>query len=301
MARHRTGAAGLWIMARTPLRHLPATPTVSHSGAPSPLSDVPDPSGPSDASLRNDRSAAGSAAARAPADPGPLVLVVEDEPAIADILLAYLKRDGMRTQFASDGQAALRLFHQLRPDLVLLDIHLPGMDGVDVLKNIRSGSETPVIMVTALADDVDKLLSLRLGADDYVVKPFSPAEVVARVRAVLRRTAARPATLQAQPIRVGRLVVDLEAHGASTVDDHGELQPLPLTLTEFRLLACLAAQPRRCFSRSHLIETCLPESDALDRVIDSHLSKLRRKLQNAGHGELIETVRSIGYRLWPGA
>ncbi|MDB5849428.1 MAG: DNA-binding response regulator [Rhodoferax sp.] len=237
-----------------------------------------------------------------PADPGPLVLIVEDEPGIADILAAYLKREGLRTQIASDGQTALRLFGQIRPDLVLLDIHLPGMDGVDVLKNIRADSDTPVIMVTALADDVDKLLSLRMGADDYVVKPFSPPEVVARVRAVLRRTGARPANAaRAAPIRVGRLLVDLEAHGASTVDDAGGMQPLPLTLTEFRLLACLASQPRRCFSRSYLIETCLPESDALDRVIDSHLSKLRRKLQNAGHGELIETVRSIGYRLWPGA
>ena len=230
----------------------------------------------------------------------PLVLIVEDEPGIADILAAYLKRDGMRTQLAGDGRTALGLFHQYRPDLVLLDIHLPGMDGVDVLKNIRSESNTPVIMVTALADDVDKLLSLRMGADDYVVKPFSPAEVVARVRAVLRRTTATPATPRSAPICVGRLVVDMEAHGASTLDDGGEMRPLPLTLTEFRLLACLASQPRRCFSRSYLIETCIPESDALDRVIDSHLSKLRRKLQAAGHGELIETVRSIGYRLWPG-
>lgn len=250
--------------------------------------------------MTDPRPAASPIPPRTASDPGPLALVVEDESGIADILVAYLQRDGMRTQRAVDGPSALRLFGQLRPDIVLLDIHLPGMDGVDVLKAIRSDSDTPVIMVTALADDVDKLLSLRMGADDYVVKPFSPAEVVARVRAVLRRTGARPVEVRAAPIRVGRLVVDMEAHGASTVDDDGTLHPLPLTLTEFRLLACLAAQPRRCFSRGHLIETCLPESDALDRVIDSHLSKLRRKLQDAGQEGLIETVRSIGYRLWPG-
>jgi DNA-binding response OmpR family regulator len=233
-----------------------------------------------------------------------MVLVVEDEPGIADILIAYLQRDGLRTCTAADGPAALDVFRRMRPALVLLDIHLPGMDGIDVLKHIRGEGDTPVIMVTALADDVDKLLALRMGADDYVVKPYSPAEVVARVRAVLRRTAgaARAQAQAAAPIRVGRLEIDPQAHIAlSREDGSGALLPLPLTLTEFRLLACLAAQPRRCFSRSHLIETCLPESDALDRVIDSHLSKLRRKLQDAGHGELIETVRGVGYRLWPGA
>lgn len=237
-----------------------------------------------------------SSPSSAPASP--LVLVVEDEPGIASILIAYLQREGLRTQQAGDGLQALQLFRQLRPDIVLLDIHLPGMDGVDVLREIRSDGQTPVIMVTALADDVDKLLGLRLGADDYVVKPFSPAEVVARVRAVLRRTQ-QPAARAAAPIRVGRIEIDQEAHAALAYDDVGRATALPLTLTEFRLLACLAAQPRRCFSRSHLIEHCLPESDALDRVIDSHLSKLRRKLQQAGQGDLIETVRGIGYRLWP--
>ncbi|WP_280188672.1 response regulator [Delftia sp. PS-11] len=228
----------------------------------------------------------------------PLVLVVEDEPGIASVLTAYLERDGLRSRMAQDGQEALQLFRQLRPDLVLLDIHLPGMDGIDVLRAIRDEGQTPVIMVTALADDVDKLLALRLGADDYVVKPFNPPEVVARVRAVLRRTQARKSPAPA-PIRVGPIEIDAEAHSAVVYDEAGRAQPLPLTLTEFRLLACLAAQPRRCFSRSHLIEHCLPESDALERVIDSHLSKLRRKLQLAGQEGLIETVRGIGYRLWP--
>ena len=231
--------------------------------------------------------------------PVPLVLVVEDEPSIADILLAYLKRDGLRTHHAATGPAALQLFRQLRPDLVLLDIRLPGADGVDVLRDIRAESLTPVIMVTAMTDDVDKLLGLRMGADDYIVKPFMPAEVVARVRAVLRRTMPAVRDTAHQVLRVGGLEIDQHAHAARAFDKAGAMQPLPLTLTEFRLLACLAQQPRRCFSRSHLIENCLPESDALDRVIDSHLSKLRRKLHHAGHGELIETVRGVGYRLWP--
>lgn len=238
-----------------------------------------------------------------PPSPAPLILVVEDEPGIASILTAYLERDGLRARQSGDGLEALGLFRQFRPDLVLLDIHLPGMDGLDLLRAIREEGQTPVIMVTAVADDVDKLLGLRLGADDYVVKPFSPPEVVARVRAVLRRTrgaTAAPARA-ALPIRVGSIEVDQEAHAAFVHGSDGQTAALPLTLTEFRLLACLAAQPRRCFSRSHLIEHCLPESDALDRVIDSHLSKLRRKLQQAGQGDLIETVRGIGYRFLPGA
>lgn len=232
--------------------------------------------------------------------PSPLVLVVEDEPSIASILTAYLEREGLRARQAGDGTTALQLFRLLRPDLVLLDIHLPGIDGLDILRAIRDESQTPIIMVTASADDVDKLLGLRLGADDYVVKPFSPPEVVARVRAVLRRTAQQPAAKEPGSIRVGRIEIDQRAHEALSHEPDGRTVPLPLTLTEFRLLACLATQPRRCFSRSHLIEHCLPESDALDRVIDSHLSKLRRKLQQAGQGELIETVRGIGYRFWPG-
>jgi two-component system response regulator AdeR len=242
----------------------------------------------------------------APAPPAPLVLVVEDEAAIAEIVVAYLQRDGLRTHHCGDGLQALRLLPQLQPDLVLLDIRLPGMDGVDVLRQIRADGDLPVIMLTAFVDDVDKLLALRLGADDYVVKPFSPPEVVARVRAVLRRSArlapaAGAGGKVAAPIRAGAVQIDLQAHSATVLDAQGRPQPLALTLTEFRLLACLAAQPQRCFTRAHLIETCLPESDALDRVVDSHLSKLRRKLQQLGQGDLIETVRGVGYRLWPGS
>lgn len=230
-----------------------------------------------------------------------LALVVEDEPHIASVLTAYLERDSLRAHTAHDGTQALQLFRQLRPDIVLLDVSLPGMDGLDVLRAIRDEGQTPVIMVTAMADDLDKLLALRLGADDYVSKPFNPLEVMARIRAVLRRSQGPATATRDAPIRVGQIEIDPRAHSAVVYDAGGRPVPLSLTLTEFRLLSCLAAQPRRCFSRSYLIDSCLPESDALERVIDSHLSKLRRKLQLAGQEGLIETVRGIGYRLWPGS
>jgi len=231
--------------------------------------------------------------------PGPLILVVEDEAELADVLMAYLQRDGMRVTLAINGFDALRQVAQLQPDMVLLDIGIPAKDGVDVLKEIRQTSDIPIIMTTALADDLDKMLSLRLGADDYVVKPYNPAEVVARVRAVLRRTQSSGTRDTGRLLRVGMLEVDSDAYSARAYDAAGQPQALPLTLTEFRLLAHLASQPRRCFSRLELVEACLPGSEAFERVIDSHLSKLRRKLQDAGCGDLIDTVRGVGYRLWP--
>lgn len=224
-----------------------------------------------------------------------LVLVVEDEPGIASVLDAYLRREGLRSCTVGDGLQALRLFRELKPDLVLLDLNLPGMGGLEILREIRTEGVVPVIIVTALTEDIDKLVGLRLGADDYVAKPFNPAEVVARVQAVLRRS---NLPRESVPIRVGNIEIDEQSHVAQVRLDAGNVVSLPLTLAEFRLLACLAAHPRRCFSRAYLIEHCLPESDALERVIDSHISKLRRKLQLAGQGDLIEAVRGVGYRLW---
>lgn len=226
----------------------------------------------------------------------PLVLLAEDESDLAQILLAYMERDGLRTVHGHDGPTALRHFRQCKPDIALLDISLPGQDGIDILKEIRAEGNTPVIMVTAVTDEVSKLLSLRMGADDYVVKPFNPAEVVARVRAVLRRTQGAQDT---SVLKVGELEIDVNAYTVHVLDPASTPRPVPLTLTEFRLLAHMARQPRRCFSRAELVDACLPESDALDRVIDSHLSKLRRKLQDNGCRRLIETVRGVGYRLWP--
>lgn len=222
-----------------------------------------------------------------------LILIVEDEPEIAEILESYFAREGFRVISARDGTTGLMHHQSLRPDLVVLDIKLPGQDGFEVLAAIRRRGETPVIMVTALAEDLDKLQALRIGADDYVVKPFNPHEVVARARAVLRRTMGRtPDTL----LRVGPLTVDPQARRA-TLDVTGASAPLDLTPTEFRILSHMAGAPGRAFSRSDLVDACLPEGAALDRTVDSHVSNLRRKLAAAGAGDMLTGVRGFGYRL----
>jgi two-component system, OmpR family, response regulator AdeR len=224
---------------------------------------------------------------------GACILVVEDELEISEVVEGYLRRDGFRTERATDGTRALELFRAAKPDLVLLDIMLPGVDGLEVLRRIRALASTPVIMLTARAEDIDKLLGLELGADDYVVKPFSPREVVARVKAVLRRTARdEPKTVH----RVGPLEIDTRQVTA-TLDG----ARLDLTPTEFKLLEHLAGEPGRAYSRAELLEAALPDSDALERVVDAHLKNLRRKLELGGAPELLETVRGIGYRLWVGA
>ncbi|MDX2006135.1 MAG: response regulator transcription factor [Meiothermus sp.] len=221
-----------------------------------------------------------------------LILVIEDDPQIAEILEGFLRREGFRTERARDGEVGLTLHRLAKPDLVLLDVQMPGMDGFEVLKRIRETSTTPVIMVTAMAEDLDKLLGLRMGADDYVVKPFSPLEVVARVKAVLRRVAgAGPGG----PLRLAGLEIDPQA---MVVLARG--QRLDLTLTEFRILEHLARHPNRTFSRPEILERVMPESDALERSVDVHLQSLRRKLERAGVEGLLESVRGVGYRLWVG-
>ncbi|EWC41787.1 response regulator [Pseudomonas stutzeri] len=223
-----------------------------------------------------------------------LVLVAEDEAEIADILIAYLQRSGLRTHHASDGQQALALHQALKPDLLLLDVQMPVLDGWKVLSEIRSRSDTPVIMLTALDQDIDKLMGLRLGADDYVVKPFNPAEVVARVQAVLRRTRAS-APAATQMLRVGPFQIDLDSHEASVQRD-GQPHTLELTLTEFKLLACLMRAPKRAFSRAELLENCLPEGDTQERTVDSHVSKLRKKLEALDIQGVPASVWGVGYR-----
>lgn len=224
--------------------------------------------------------------------PGQLILIAEDEPDIAELLELYLRREQFRTERASTGSATVQLHHTARPDLVLLDVNLPEFDGFEVLRRIRETAQTPVIMVTAFKEDLDRLLGLKMGADDYVVKPFSPLEVVARVKAVLRRTGTQA---NGQPLRLSGVELDPLALRVRVLG-----QRLDVTMTEFRLLEHLMRHQGRVCSRTELLEVALPDSDALERVIDTHLWNLRRKLEGAGQPNIIQTVRGQGFRLTDG-
>jgi len=221
-----------------------------------------------------------------------LVLVVEDEPSLGQVLEAYLRRDGFRTERALDGESALRLFYATRPDLVLLDVMLPRLDGFEILRRIRQAGDTPVIMVTARVDDVDRLVGFRMGTDDYVTKPFHPPEVIERVKAVLRRAQPRNGE---KPLVVAGLEID--PRGMQVMASGRRLD---LTLSEYRLVELLARHPGRVFSRAELIQSCLPESGALERVVDTHLNSVRRKLGAVGAADPFESVRGVGYRLGEG-
>jgi two-component system response regulator AdeR len=230
------------------------------------------------------------------ADSGVLILIAEDAPEIAEILAAYLARNGMRSVHASDGARALEMHLALKPDLVLLDIQMPQVNGWQVLSQIRQRGDTPVILLTALDQDVDKLTGLRIGADDYVVKPFNPAEVVARVEAVLRRSQPREDRDLRRILRAPPFVIDFEQHEAVAEID-GTTHTLVLTLTEFKLLAQLARAPRRVFTRAELLTSCLPEGDTLERTVDSHVSKL----EDLGIAGIPVSIRGVGYRFQQGS
>jgi len=224
-----------------------------------------------------------------------VILIAEDEVEIAEIIAAYLERSGLRSLHARNGREALAMHLSHKPDLLLLDVQMPELDGWRVLSEVRLRGDTPVIMLTAMDQDIDKLMGLRLGADDYVVKPFNPAEVVARTQAVLRRATPRPGSPATQRIRVKPLQIDQERHEV-LADIAGQLLPLELTLTEYKLLLQLARSPKRVFSRGELLAHCLPESDALERTVDSHISKLRKKLEALGIRGIPAGVRGVGYR-----
>ncbi|RUN78329.1 response regulator transcription factor [Sphingomonas sp. TF3] len=222
------------------------------------------------------------------------ILIVEDEREIAELLAAYVEKAGFEVVRAGTVQDAIRAHGQCNPALVLLDIGLPGGDGLDVLTAIRRRVETPVIMITAHDDEVTTLSSLRIGADDYIVKPFNPSEVVERIRAVLRRT---NGSSSRRTLSVGPLLIELDARLVQCQNGDA-LVRLSLTPSEFGILAHMARHPRRAFSRAELLEAASPDSEAYDRVVDSHLSKLRQKLTAAGCADMIEPVRGLGYRLW---
>lgn len=222
------------------------------------------------------------------------ILVVEDDEDSAEVLVAYLRREGFQTLHVTDGLHALDEHARWQPDLVLLDVMLPGLDGYKVMSAIRQHAQTPVIMVTAVGDPHNRINSLLYGADDYVVKPYDPAEVVARVHAVMRRWRAISA-VQGKRLKHRNLVVDTDSVQATVWDGDRPL-PIDLTKTEFSLLVVFMTSPARMFTRAELFASCLPESNAMERVVDAHISNLRRKLEQAGVGGVLLPVRGMGYR-----
>jgi DNA-binding response OmpR family regulator len=219
------------------------------------------------------------------------ILVVDDEPKIATLARDYLEHAGFAVLTASDGTSALATIRQRRPDLVVLDLGLPGLDGLDVTRELRRDSTIPIVMLTARDDELDKLLGLELGADDYLTKPFSPRELVARVRAVLRR-ADRPPDA-AETIRAGDVVLDLPRMRAEVGGTAVELTP-----TEFQVLATLAARPGRIFTRAQLLDALHGVAfETYERAIDSHIKNLRRKIEpDPRRPRYVLTVYGIGYR-----
>lgn len=223
-----------------------------------------------------------------PAETRKHVLVVEDDPKIADLLLDYLRADGLAARGIANGAQALRDIETDTPSLILLDLNLPGLDGVEVCRAVRRFADLPIIMLTARIDEADRLAGLEIGADDYVVKPFSPREVIARVRAQLRRAEGR-----------------LNASSSPWTVDEERLRiswcgtPLPLTVLEFRLLRLMLGQPGRVFSRAQLLDHVHGEPLASsDRAIDSHIKNLRRKLREIDpRCNRISSVYGAGYRL----
>jgi two-component system alkaline phosphatase synthesis response regulator PhoP len=223
------------------------------------------------------------------------ILIIEDETELVKVLRSYLEQAGFHVLTAYRGDSGLATWEQKHPDLVILDLNLPGLSGLDVAREIRRKAQTPILILTARVDETDQIIGLELGADDYVTKPFSPRVVVSRVRALLRRSEAQGAA--SRLLVAADLEVDLDAH---TVTRQGEL--LELTPTEFNLLATLAGQPGRAFTRLQLLEASQGTAyEGYERTIDAHIKNLRAKLeQDPKKPQYIETVFGIGYRFSKG-
>jgi len=225
------------------------------------------------------------------------ILVVDDDPHIRQLLVFALDKAGLEVLEAGDGEAGLVLAAKSAPDLVILDINMPRMDGLEVCRRLRASGDTPILFLSSRDEEIDRVIGIELGADDYVVKPFSPREVVARVMAILRRTGARPAAGEGtgSAIRHARLTLDLDGWRASWSG-----QEVPLTVSEFSILRTLAATPNRVFSRDAIIDQLHGPGFAItDRTIDSHVRNLRGKFAELGARDVIETRAGIGYALGP--
>lgn len=223
------------------------------------------------------------------------VLVVDDDPHIRDLLTFALDKAGLATREAGDGEAALAAIAEQQPDLVILDINMPRMDGVEVCRRIRAQGDLPVLFLSSRDDEIDRILGIELGADDYVVKPFSPREVVARVAAILRRVNMSPPPPPPGAVRVGRLSLDTDGWRARWND-----ADVPLTITEFGIVRALASAPQKVFTRDAIIDRIHGPGFALtDRTIDSHVRNLRAKFASIGGADVIETRAGVGYQMGP--
>jgi DNA-binding response OmpR family regulator len=218
------------------------------------------------------------------------ILIIEDESELVKVLRSYLEKAGFQVITALRGDSGLELWRREKPDLVILDLNLPGLDGLDIAREIRKKSNTPIIMLTARVEEADQLVGLEIGADDYITKPFSPRLVVARVRALLRRT---QSTSPSETIRVQDIEIDLEAHQVTRQGN-----PIELTPTEFNILVAMARNPGRVFSRLQLLESVQGIAyEGYERTIDTHVKNLRAKLEpDPKNPRYIETVFGVGYR-----
>jgi len=220
------------------------------------------------------------------------VLVVDDDPSLAEMLGIVLRAEGLKPAFVADGGRAVAAFREVRPDLVLLDLMLPGADGMQICREIRQESLVPIIMLTAKADTVDVVRGLEAGADDYVVKPFKPIELVARIRAQMRRAD----TEHPETLAIGAVTIDVAGHQVTR-----EGTPILLTPMEFALLVALARKPRQVFTREHLLEQVWGYQHAADtRLVNVHVQRLRSKVEtDPEHPEVVLTVRGVGYKAGP--
>ena len=227
---------------------------------------------------------------------GQTILVVDDEPSIVEIVTLYLQRAGYTVRSAVDGHAALRALTAEKPDLVVLDLMLPGVDGLEITRRLRAEGETPIIMLTSRSEETDRIVGLEMGADDYVVKPFSPRELVSRVRAVLRRAGNKAQTDQAEVLRFGPVQID---PGTRLVTIDGE--EIVLTAKEFDLLWMLAGHPRQVFSRTQLLDRVWGETEYLDpSTVTVHVRRLREKIEpDPSAPAYIQTVWGVGYKFEP--
>ena len=221
------------------------------------------------------------------------ILVVDDEPKVCDLVKAYLEKDGFEVILSGNGKEAVEKARVLKPDLIVLDLNLPGMDGIEVFRTVRTISDIPVIMLTARDDEVDKVVGLQIGADDYVTKPFSPRELSARVAAVLRRYA--DGSKPTSRLISGDLLLDFDRHEVKYKDE-----VVGLTAAEFKLLSVMARSPGRVFTRLQLMDSAFGETyEGYDRTIDAHIKNMRQKLSKIGGDDdnPVITVRGVGYKL----